>query len=42
VPEGETADLIHTDEHGCNTMGPGLYVIRGKRERADEIRRVAD
>ena len=42
VPEGETAELIHTDEHGCNAMGPGMYVIRGKRELADEIRRVAD
>lgn len=42
VPEGESAELIHTDEHGCNAMGPGLYVIRGKRELAEEIRRVAD
>ena len=42
VPEGESAELIHTDEHGANAMGPGLYVIRGKRELADEIRRVAD
>lgn len=42
VPEGESAELIHTDEHGANAMGPGLYVIRGKRELADEIRRVSD
>lgn len=42
VPEGQTAELIHTDEHGCNAIGPGDYVIRGKRELADEIRRVAD
>lgn len=42
VPEGESAELIHTDEHGANAMGPGTYVIRGKRELADEIRRVAD
>ncbi len=42
VPEGESAELIHTDEHGCNAMGPGRYVIRGKREMADEIRRIAD
>lgn len=42
VPEGESAELIHTDEHGCNAMGPGLYVLRGKRELADEIRRVQD
>lgn len=42
VPEGESAELIHTEEHGCNAMGPGTYVIHGKREGADEIRRVAD
>lgn len=42
VPDGESAELIHTDEHGCNAMGPGDYVIRGKQELADEIRRVAD
>ncbi len=42
VPDGESAELIHTDEHGCNAMGPGDYVIRGKRELAEEIRRVAD
>lgn len=42
VPEGETAELIHSDEHGCNAIGAGVYVIHGKRERADEIRRVAD
>ena len=42
VPEGQSAELIHTDEHGANAMGPGTYVIRGKRELADEIRRVAD
>jgi hypothetical protein len=42
VPEGQSAELIHTDEHGANAMGPGVYVIRGKREQADEIRMVAD
>lgn len=42
VPEGQTAVLVHTDEHGCNAMGSGRYTIRGKRERADQIRRVAD
>lgn len=42
VPEGQTAELIHTDEHGANAMGPGLYAINGKREQADEIRRVVD
>ena len=42
VPEGQSAVLAHTDEHGANAMGPGLYVIRGKQEEADQIRRVAD
>lgn len=42
VPAGQTAHLTHTDEHGSNAMGPGLYAIHGKRELADEIRRVAD
>ena len=42
VPEGQTAQLIHTDEHGSNAMGPGLYGIHEKREQADEIRRVTD
>lgn len=42
VPEGATAYLIHTDEHGANGIGPGLYALTGKREQADEIRRVAD
>jgi hypothetical protein len=42
VPEGTEALLIHTDEHGANAMGPGTYVMKGKREQQDEIRRVAD
>lgn len=42
VPKGETCNLIHTDEHGVNTMGPGDYRIHGKRELAEEIRRVVD
>jgi hypothetical protein len=42
VPEGEVCDLIHTDEHGVNSMGAGTYRLTGKREMADEIRRVAD
>lgn len=42
VPDGQSAELIHTDEHGCNAMGSGTYVIHGKRELADQIRRVAD
>jgi hypothetical protein len=42
IPKGQSAELIHTDEHGANAMGPGVYVIRGKRELAEQIRRVAD
>jgi hypothetical protein len=42
VPEGAVAYLIHTDEHGANGIGPGTYRLTGKREQADEIRRVAD
>ena len=42
VPEGATGYLIHTDEHGANGLAPGAYRIHGKREQADEIRRVAD
>lgn len=42
VPAGQSAELIHTDEHGVNAMGPGVYAIHGKREQADEIRRVTD
>jgi hypothetical protein len=42
VPKRQTAELIHTDEHGANAMGPGLYAINGKRELAEEIRRVQD
>lgn len=32
VPAGQTALLIHTDEHGANGIGPGVYVIHRKRE----------
>ncbi len=42
VPDGESALLIHTDEHGANGIGPGRHEIRRKREMADEIRMVAD
>lgn len=42
VPEGQSAMLIHSDEHGSNGVGPGVYAINGKREQADEIRRVQD
>ena len=42
VPEGQSAQLIHTDEHGANGVGAGCYRVAGKREMAEEIRRVAD
>lgn len=42
VPEGSSAYLVHTDEHGANGLGPGVYELRRKREQADEIRQVAD
>lgn len=42
VPEGATGYLIHTDEHGANGLAPGTYRVHGKREQADEIRRVQD
>lgn len=42
VPEGQTAQLIHTDEHGAAGIGPGLYAIHEKREQADQERRVSD
>ena len=32
VPDGQSALLIHTDEHGANGIGPGEYVIRRKRQ----------
>jgi hypothetical protein len=42
VPEGQSAQLIHTDEHGANGIGAGLYAIQAKRELRDEITRVKD
>lgn len=42
VPAGQTAMLVHTDEHGANGIGPGAYEIRRKREQLDEIAYVAD
>ena len=32
VPEGQSALLIHTDEHGANGIGPGCYAIHRKRQ----------
>lgn len=42
VPEGASAYLVHSEEHGANAIGPGSYEIRRQREMADEIRMVAD
>jgi hypothetical protein len=42
VPEGQNAQLIHTDEHGSAGIGPGMYEIHAKRELRDEITRVQD
>jgi len=42
VPDGQNAQLIHTDEHGSAGIGPGLYGIHEKREQASEIRQVTD
>lgn len=42
VPDGQSAMLVHTDEHGANGVGPGVYAIHGKQEMADQIRRVQD
>jgi hypothetical protein len=42
VPAGQSAMLIHTDEHGANGIGPGIYEIRRKREQANQVRIVAD
>lgn len=41
VAEGATAWLDHP-EHGNSGIAPGNYVIRRKREQADQIRVVAD
>lgn len=41
VPEGATAWLDHP-EHGNTGIAPGSYVLRRKREQADELRMVAD
>lgn len=42
VPDGSVAHLLHTDEHGCNAIGPGTYALSGKREMREVIARVAD
>jgi hypothetical protein len=41
VPAGATAWLDHP-EHGNTGIAPGAYVLRRKREQADELQLVAD
>jgi len=31
VPAGESALLVHTDEHGANGIAPGVYLLSRKR-----------
>lgn len=35
VPDGATAYLVHTEEHGANAFGPGTYTIRRQREQGN-------
>lgn len=42
VPEGGTAYLTHTSEHGSNAVGAGTYRLSGKRTQSDVIERVYD
>lgn len=42
VPDGASAYLVHTEEHGANGIGPGTYELRSKREWAGVWRAVAD
>jgi hypothetical protein len=41
VPPGQTALLIHTDEHGANGVGPGRYAIHRKRAQQVRLARTA-
>ncbi|MFY1669826.1 hypothetical protein ACN27G_07675 [Plantactinospora sp. WMMB334] len=40
VPAGQSAQLIHTDEHGANGIGPGRYRINRKRELTPDAPRI--
>jgi hypothetical protein len=42
VPEGASALLIHTDEHGANGIGPGRFAVRRKREADGSDRRFVE
>jgi hypothetical protein len=41
VAPGNTALLIHTDEHGANGIGPGTYAIHRKRAQDVTLSRPA-
>ena len=41
VPVGSLAYLAHP-EHAYTGIGPGTYTLRRQREKADELRMVAD
>lgn len=40
VPDGQSALLIHTDEHGANGIRPGTYAVHRKRARTVTVGRV--
>ena len=42
VPEGQTALLTHTDEHGSNAMGAGCYRVGRQQQQAEHIEMVRD
>lgn len=42
VPEGQTALLTHTDEHGSNGIGVGFYRIGRQQQQAERIEMVRD
>jgi hypothetical protein len=42
VPQGQSALLIHTDEHGANGIGPGHYAVHRKREGGEDAALVWD
>ncbi len=42
VPNGGSALLIHTDEHGANGIGPGRFAVRRKREAGDSAARYVE
>jgi hypothetical protein len=37
VPPGQSALLVHTDEHGANGIGPGTYAVHRKRAHVPSV-----